>query len=49
MASKGYVSDRSLTRQAKKNAVKSVPGLADIGDNHGDGDGDGQRTPPRCL
>ena len=30
-----------------KYAIKSVPGLADIGVPHGDGDGDGPRTPPR--
>ena len=30
-----------------KFAQKSVPGLADIGVPHGDGDG--PRTPPRCL
>ena len=30
-----------------KYALKSVPGLADIGVLHGDGDG--LRTPPRCL
>ena len=29
-------------------ALKPVPGLAD-GVLHGDGDGDGPRTPPRCL
>ena len=27
-------------------ALKSVPGLADVGDPHGDGDGPG--APPRC-
>ena len=32
-----------------KYAEKSVPGLADIGVPHGDGDGDGLRTSPRCL
>ena len=30
-----------------KFALKSVLGLADVGVHHGDGDG--QRTPPRCL
>ena len=30
-----------------KYALKSVPGLADVGDPHGDGDG--PRAPPRCL
>ena len=30
-----------------KFALKSVPGLADVGAPHGDGDG--PRTPPRCL
>ena len=30
-----------------KYALKSVPGLADVGVPHGDGDG--PRTPPRCL
>ena len=30
-------------------AEKSVPGLADVGVPHGDGDGDGPRTPPRWL
>ena len=30
-----------------KYALKSVPGLADVGVLHGDGDG--PRTPPRCL
>ena len=30
-----------------KYAIKSVPGLADIGVPHGDGNG--ARTPPRCL
>ena len=30
-----------------KYALKSVPGLADVGDPHGVGDG--PRTPPRCL
>ena len=30
-----------------KYAEKSVPGLADVGVSHGDGDG--PRTPPRCL
>ena len=30
-----------------KYALKSVPGLADVGVPHGDGDG--LRTPPRCL
>ena len=30
-----------------KHAEKSVPGLADVGVPHGDGDG--PRTPPRCL
>ena len=29
-----------------KNAIKSVPGLADVGVLHGDGDG--PRTPLRC-
>ena len=29
-----------------KYAQKSVPGLADVGDPHGDGDG--PRAPPRC-
>ena len=29
-----------------KYAPKSVPGLADVGIPHGDGDG--PRTPPRC-
>ena len=29
-----------------KYALKSVPGLADVGDPHGDGDG--PRAPPRC-
>ena len=28
-------------------ALKSVPGLADVGVPHGDGDG--PRTPPRCM
>ena len=31
-----------------KYALKSVPGLADVGVPHGDGDGDGPRTQPRC-
>ena len=31
----------------KKYALKSVPGLADVGVLHGDGDC--PRTPPRCL
>ena len=30
-----------------KYAVKSVPGLADVGVPHGDGDG--PRTAPRCM
>ena len=30
-----------------KKALKSVPGLADVEVPHGDGDG--PRTPPRCL
>ena len=30
-----------------KYALKTVPGLADVGVLHGDGDG--PRTPPRCL
>ena len=30
-----------------KYALKSVPGLADVGVPHGDGDG--PRAPPRCL
>ena len=30
-----------------KYALKSVPGLADVGVLNGDGDG--PRTPPRCL
>ena len=30
-----------------KNALKPVPGLADVGVLHGNGDG--PRTPPRCL
>ena len=30
-----------------KYAEKSVPGLADVGVPHGDGDG--PRTPPRCM
>ena len=30
-----------------KYALKSVPGLADVGVLHGDGDG--PKTPPRCL
>ena len=30
-----------------KCALKSVPGLADVGVPHGDGDG--PRTPPRCM
>ena len=30
-----------------KHALKSVPGLADVGVPHGVGDG--PRTPPRCL
>ena len=30
-----------------KYALKSIPGLADVGVPHGDGDG--PRTPPRCL
>ena len=30
-----------------KYALKSVPGLADVGVPHGDGDG--HRTPPRCM
>ena len=30
-----------------KFALKLVPGLADVGVPHGDGDG--PRTPPRCL
>ena len=30
-----------------KYALKSVPGPADVGDPHGDGDS--TRTPPRCL
>ena len=30
-----------------KYALESVPGLADVGVLHGDGDG--PRTPPRCL
>ena len=30
-----------------KYALKSVPGLADVGVPHGDGDG--SRTPPRCM
>ena len=29
-----------------KYALKSVPGLADVGEPHGDGDG--PRAPPRC-
>ena len=32
---------------SKKCALKSVPGLAEVGVPHGDGDG--PRTPPRCL
>ena len=32
---------------SKKYALKSIPGLADVGDPHGDGDG--PRTPPRWL
>ena len=31
-----------------KHAPKSVPGLADVGVPHGDGDGR-PRTPPRCM
>ena len=30
-----------------KYALESVPGLADVGVPHGDGDG--PRTPPRCM
>ena len=30
-----------------KYSLKSVPGLADVGVLHGDGDG--PRAPPRCL
>ena len=30
-----------------KYALKSIPGLADVGVPHGDGDG--PRTPPRCM
>ena len=30
-----------------KFALKTVPGLADVGVRHGDGDG--PRTPPRCV
>ena len=30
-----------------KHAEKLVPGLADVGVPHGDGDG--PRTPPRCM
>ena len=30
-----------------KPAEKSLPGLADVGVTHGDGDG--PRAPPRCL
>ena len=30
-----------------KYALRSVPGLADVGVPHGDGDG--PRTPPRCM
>ena len=30
-----------------KYALKSVPGLADVGVPHGDGDG--PKTPPRCM
>ena len=30
-----------------KYALKSVPGLADVGVQHGAGDG--PKTPPRCL
>ena len=30
-----------------KYSLKSIPGLADVGVLHGDGDG--PRTPPRCL
>ena len=30
-----------------KYALKAVPGVADVGDPHGDGDG--PRTPTRCL
>ena len=58
MASKGYVSDRLLTRQANKKTyltmldnfcfmkyvLKSVPGLADVGVLHGDGNS--PRTSP---
>ena len=32
-----------------KYALESVPGFADVGVYHGDGDGNGPRTPPRCL
>ena len=31
---------------SKKYALKSFPGLPDVGDPHGDGDG--PRAPPRC-
>ena len=30
-----------------KYSLKLIPGLADVGDSHGDGDG--PKTPPRCL
>ena len=39
--------DKPTNVLSKKYALKSVPGFADVGVHHGDGDG--PRTPPRCL
>ena len=36
----------SNNMSSMKHALKSVPGLADVGVPHGDGDG--PRAPPRC-
>ena len=38
----------NLISVRRKIALKSVPGIADVGVSHGDGDGDGHRAPPRC-
>ena len=39
--------DKPTNVSSMKNALKSVPGLADVEVPHGDGDG--PRTPPRCM
>ena len=39
--------DTSNNISSMEYTLKSVPGLADVGVPHGDGDG--PRTPPRCM